>query len=294
MTDPSRPGLPDASATPAAGGRGKVDEKRADPGRLIIVLSRTTEPANIGATCRAMKTMGLSRLRLIAPLNPHGRTARALAHGAEDLLEAAEIHPDLESAVADAVVVAGTTARQRQLRKHALMPPAHLAERLVEHSREGDVVLLFGTERTGLSNEEADICRYLSRVDTADAHPSLNLAMAVMIYAWEIRQAFRRAGSPTETVAPVARGDSRRPEMRVYHPHRSTRLPTQFELDTMYAHLSHAMEALDYSERERRKFLTYIRQLHMRAGIVDWEMQIYHLMARRILELAGRPAFKGQ
>lgn len=269
-----------------------------NPDNLVIVLSRTTEPANIGATCRAMKTMGLHHLRLIAPLNPKGRTARALAHGAEDLLEAAEVCDDLEDVVKDAAVVAGTTARRRQLRKHALLPPAELAALLVEHTRTDRVVLLFGTERTGLSNEEANVCRYLSRVDTADAHPSLNLAMAVMIYAWELRQAFARAGASDTAAAPPPGGDPRRVprarEMRVYHPHRTTRLPTQFELDSMYAHLAYAMEALGYTERERRKFLTYMRQLHMRGGIVDWELQIYHLLARRILELAGKPAFKGQ
>jgi len=285
----------DASPAPA----GEVGGGRPDPDNVVVVLSRTTEPANIGAACRGMKTMGLHRLRLIQPLNPKGRTARALAHGAEDILEAAEIHEDLASAVGDAVLVTGTTARRRQLRKHALLAPADLARRLVEISAEGRVVLLFGTERTGLTNDETDVCRYLSRVDTADAHPSLNLAMAVMLYAWEIRQAFRRAGIGDDGApAPMPGGDPRRPvhrpEMTVRHPHRSTRLPTQFELDSMYAHLAAAMEAVGYSEFERRKFLTYIRQLHMRAGIVDWEMQAYHLLARRILELSGSPAFKGQ
>jgi len=82
--------------------------------------------------------------------------------------------------------------------------------------------------------------------------------------------------------------------MAVGHPHRATRLPTQFELDTMYGHLAYAMEILDYSEFEQRKFLNFLRQLHMRAGIVDWELQIYHLLARRIVEQAGKPRFKGQ
>ena len=61
----------------------------------------------------------------------------------------------------------------------------------------------------------------------------------------------------------------------------------------MYSHLAYAMEILGYSEFERRKFITFIRQLHMRAGIVDWELQIYHLLARRILELSGKPRYKG-
>ena len=58
---------------------------------VVVILSRTTEPMNIGATCRAMKTMGLKHLRLISPLNPKGRSARALAHGAEDILDRAEV-----------------------------------------------------------------------------------------------------------------------------------------------------------------------------------------------------------
>jgi len=254
---------------------------------IVVVLSHTTEPANIGATCRAMKTMGLRRLRLINPANPGGRTARSLAHGAVDVLEAAEIVTDLEAAVGDAIVVAGTTARRRQLRKHALLSPADLAQRLIPHAAGGTVALLFGTERTGLTNAETDACRYLSTVETAAPQPSLNLSQAVMLYAWEIRQAFLQAAGGAE--APPRRA----PEMRVSHPHRSTKLPTQFELDAMYSHLAQAMTAIGYSEFERTKFITYLRHLHGRAGIVDSELQIYHLLARRILKVMDKPKFTG-
>jgi TrmH family RNA methyltransferase len=258
-----------------------------DLDRIVIVLSHTTEPGNIGAACRAMKTMGLRRLRLINPLNPRGRTARALAHGSQDLLDAAEVVADLEAAVGDCQVVAGTTSRRRQLRRDALLSPGDLADRLVAHTVDGEVALLFGTERTGLTNEETDICRYLSTVETAAPQPSLNLSQAVQLYAWELRRAWLRA---REDGRSLARATQRRPEMRVRHPHRSTRLPTQFELDTMYGHLAEAMAALEYTEFERRKFLTYLRQLHMRAGIVDWELQIYHLLANRILRATGGSA----
>jgi len=270
---------------------------------IVFVLSHTTEPANIGAACRAMKTMGLHRLRLINPSKPKGRSARSLAHGATDVLEAAELVSDVETAVADAHVVAGTTARQRTMRKHALLSPRQLADRLIPLTANGTVVVMFGTERTGLTNDEVDICRYISTVDTSPSQPSLNLSQAVMLYGWEVRQAFLRATergreTPTEDEAAPPRFVStdpatRRPEMSVQHPHRSTRLPTQFELDMTYSHLAHAMEAIGYSEFERRKFLTYLRLLHMRAGIVDWELQIYHLLARRILKLASRDKFEG-
>ncbi len=266
----------------------------ADLDNVVVVLSRTTEPMNIGAACRAMKTMGLKKLRLIAPLNPKGRSARALAHGAEDILDNALVVDTLEEAIADMLVVTGTTARQRQLRKRALLAPADLADHIADHSRSGKVAILFGTERTGLTNDEVDICRYLSTVDTAPEQPSLNLAQAVMLYSWEIKQALDRAresAGPASAAAPGA--NVRRPEMRVHHPHRSTKLPTQHELDSMYGHLATAMEAVGYSEAERLKFLTYLRQLHMRAGIVNWETHIYHILCRKILKTVGGKKFEG-
>jgi tRNA (cytidine32/uridine32-2'-O)-methyltransferase len=274
---------------------GVGDQGAPDPDNIVVVLSRTSEPSNVGATCRAMKTMGLGRLRLVDPLNPKGRTARALAHGAQDVLDAAVVVDTMEEAVADCLVVCGTTARRRQLRKAALMPPHHLARRIVEHAREGKVALLFGTERTGLTNDEVDICRYLSMVPTDESQPSLNLAQAVMLYTWEIRKAWLTVQGKEDWVGTGAGAGAPppRPEMAVRHPHRSTRLPSQRELDTMYAHLAAAMSAVGYSEFERRKFLTYLRQLHARGGMVNWELQIYHLLARRILEQTGQPTFKG-
>ena len=276
---------------------------------VIVVLSRTTEPMNIGAACRAMKTMGLKHLRLISPLNPKGRTARSLAHGSEDILDNALVVDNLMDAVGDVLVVTGTTARVRQLRKHALLSPGVLAEHIIDHSRSGKVAILFGTERSGLTNDEVDICRYLSRVDTDQDQSSLNLAQAVMLYGWEIRQAYGLVVKRLEAAAAQARDEDaagtvgsagnrpptsvRRPEMRVRHPHRSTHLPTQFELDTMYAHLATAMSAIGYTDAERLKFLTYLRQLHQRAGIVDWETHIYHILCRKILRKVGAEKFKG-
>lgn len=262
---------------------------------VVVVLSRTTEPMNIGATCRAMKTMGLKHLRLIDPLNPKGRSARALAHGAEDILDNAEVVDDLMAAVGDALVVTGTTARTRRLRKRALLTPNDLAEHITDHSRSGKVVIMFGTERTGMTNDEADICRYLSTIDSAPEQPSLNLAQAVMLYSWEIRQAMQRAQAPGSGSKPhpLPEPGVKRPEMRVSHPHRATKLPSQFDLDNMYAHLAYAMTAVGYTDQERMKFLTYLRQLHMRAGIVNWETHIYHILARKICKTTKTPKFMG-
>lgn len=251
-----------------------------------IVLSRTTEPMNIGAAARAMKAMGLSDLRLIHPRDPFGERSRALAHGAEDLLERARVALDHREAVEDCIVVAGTTARERELRKSALLSPRELAELLIAHAAEGPVALMFGTERTGLTNDEVYACRYVSTIDVDPGQPSLNLAQAVMLYCYEVRAAWRAAHPVPRRASP------RRPEMRVNHPHRSTKLPTQHQLDMMYEHLGTVMDAVGYVPAEREKFLTYLRHLHMRAGIVDWELQTYHLLARKILWTLGEPPFR--
>ncbi len=272
---------------------------------VVIILSRTTEPMNIGATCRAMKTMGLKHLRLISPLNPKGRTARALAHGSEDILDNALVVDDLLEAIGDCTVVIGTTARTRQLRKANHLPPESAAQHIIEHSRGGKVGILFGTERSGLTNDEVDICRYLTSVETAPEHGSLNLSQAVMLYGWEIRKAWTAALQAEDIVStPVieelpapdnspAPGNVRRPEMRVRHPHRGTHLPSQMELNNMYGHIATVMAEVGYSDAEMLKFMTYLRQLHMRAGIVNWETHIYHIFCKKILRRLGVPRYDG-
>lgn len=275
-----------------------------DLDNVVVILSHTTEPMNIGATCRAMKTMGLKHLRLISPLNPKGRTARALAHGSEDILDSALVVDDLLDATEDCHVLVGTTARVRQLRKHSHLEPAAAAEHIVDHSRGGKVGLLFGTERSGLTNDEVDLCRYLTSVPTAPEHGSLNLAQAVMLYGWEVRKVWLEKTANPEAVttevtteatstASATRPPVRRPEMRVRHPHRSTRLPTQLELNNMYGHIAAVMDEVGYTPEEKLKFMTYLRQLHMRAGIVNWETHIYHIFCRKILRRLGAPRFEG-
>jgi TrmH family RNA methyltransferase len=254
---------------------------------IEIILSHTSEPQNIGATARAMKTMGLNKLTLINPVQPKGPRAKALAHNAEDVLLNARVVKTLPEAIGHMIVVGGTTARSRKLRKEALLTPEEMAKKLVTHSIDGPVGLFFGTERNGMDNDEVYACRYMSTIDTSDEHSSLNLSQAVMLFSWEIRKAFLDiTGARKEPSSP--------PEMHVSHPHQKTELPTVEELDVMYAHLGTAMMAVGYSEDEKKKFLTYISHVHMRAGIVNWELQAYHILSQKILKTTGTEAFRKQ
>ena len=167
---------------------------------VIIVLSRPAEAGNVGAVCRAMKNMGLSRLRLAAPDfsgsdNPvlseagfsYGGTRaiiQARAVHAGDLWENAETFDSLAAAVRDCAIVIGTTRRRGRRRKQLTMTPAETAAFLKE--RPGPAALVFGNERTGLDDDELELCNFASHIPADAAFPSLNLSHAVQIYAYEL------------------------------------------------------------------------------------------------------------
>src|SRR6187399_1852559 len=125
---------------------------------LRIVLVGTQHPGNIGSAARAMKTMGLGRLALVAPERfPHPE-AEALAAGADDVLADAERHADLAGALADCTLVIGTSARRRGVPLPELAPRAAAAQLARAHLAGERCALVFGRERTGLENEELMLC----------------------------------------------------------------------------------------------------------------------------------------
>jgi len=151
---------------------------------IIIVLSRPSEGGNIGAACRAMKNMGLSRLRIVAPVKDlDGEVIRARAVHAAEVWAGAESYDTLRAATADCSLVVGTTRRQRK-RQARTLTPRELAETL--KTRTGPVALVFGNERTGLETDELALCHLASHIPADAAFPSLNLSHAVQIYAYEL------------------------------------------------------------------------------------------------------------
>lgn len=156
--------------------------------QVRVVLSHTSHPGNIGAAARAMKTMGLLDLRLVNPLRFPDEMAVAMSSGASDILDAAQISSTMEAALTGTVLVAACTARPRQLSHEALTVregAALLAARAVHEP----VALMFGTEMSGLSNAELDLCQVLMHIPANPGYSSLNLAAAVQVVAYELRQA---------------------------------------------------------------------------------------------------------
>jgi TrmH family RNA methyltransferase len=153
-----------------------------------IVLVGTTHPGNIGAAARAMKTMGLSDLVLVAPRRFPDDEATARASHAGDILERARVVNDLESAIADCGFVVAATARLRGMR-WPIADPRQVAVSIWSQTEVAQTALVFGPERSGLTNEDLARCQLLVHIPTNPDYGSLNLAMAVQVLCYELRMA---------------------------------------------------------------------------------------------------------
>lgn len=156
--------------------------------RLRVVLVATRNPLNLGASARAMSNFGFRYLRVVNPYEVAFREARS-AVGAVELLANAEEFRSVADAIADSTLVIGTTAvrnRQLQHKMRGLQDSAVLIRRRLRSSR---VALLFGSEKTGLSNESLSYCHWLLRIPTREEHPSMNLGQAVAVCLYELARA---------------------------------------------------------------------------------------------------------
>lgn len=222
--------------------------------QIRFVLIETSHPGNIGATARAMKCMALSRLALVAPKAFPDDEARARAAGAEDLLDAAAVHADVNSAIEDCVYVVGTSARARSI-EWPLAEPRAAARRAVRECSRGPVAVLFGRERSGLTNKEVDLCHTLVRIPTSRRYASLNLASAAQIMAYELFLAARAArGRVPDKVRRADRGS----------------------MDLFYRHLEETLYQLDFVKVDHHptRLMRKLVRLFNRAQPSDEEINI--------------------
>lgn len=158
-----------------------------------IILVRTQEAGNIGATARAMANMGLSRLILVAPrAELSDPAAAAFAVGARHLLDDARQFSDLETALERFECVVGTTSERERSPSHPALLADELAGQLQSLAADTPVAMVFGPEASGLTRDELALCNLVVRIPTSAEHPTLNLAQAVLVLAYELQQARRR------------------------------------------------------------------------------------------------------
>ncbi len=171
----------------------------AERDRLAVVLVATHNQLNIGAAARAMSNFGILHLRLVNPYDPAFRSARS-AVGALPLLENAAVHNTVAEAVADCSLVVGTTAVGSRELQHPLRRLEDGAVAVRSTLGSSRVALLFGSEQSGLSNDDLSHCHFVMRIPTREEHISMNLGQAVAVCLYElIRQAGRGDGESART-----------------------------------------------------------------------------------------------
>jgi tRNA (cytidine32/uridine32-2'-O)-methyltransferase len=221
---------------------------------VSIVLVGISHPGNIGSAARAMKTMGLDRLRLVAPERFPATEATVMAAGADDVLQKAGVFADVRSAVADCGLLVGTTSRARHL-PWRVVEPREAAREIAAASATGEVAILFGAERTGLSNDDIEHCQLLLGIPTGAAYTSLNVAMAVQIVAYEVLLATRG-----EEAAAAARGIA---------------LASATEMERFYEQFEQVLDEVDFRDRNGEGHLmARIRRLFNRAVLDQNEVNI--------------------
>jgi TrmH family RNA methyltransferase len=227
---------------------------------VSIVLVDTRTPANIGAVARSMMNMGLSRLVLVRPRDPGGDEARRLAAGASQILDSAEIHSSLQEAVAREGLVFGTSRHPGRKRKNIRTPRDMAAQTLPFLSRNRAAVV-FGNEVNGLEIEDLMLCHEIISIPSSEEFPSLNLAHAVMIVAYELFTASRVNGAaPDSELAP----------------HR--------DLELFYGHLQETLQAIEFLGHDRPERIMFaIRQIFGRARLEARDLSILRGILTSIL-----------
>lgn len=219
---------------------------------IHVVLVATTHPGNIGATARAMKNMGLSKLRLVQPKIYPSEEANRRASGATDILETTQVFDDFATAIQDCGLVLGSSARLRSI-AWPLLTPREAAEQTF-HSPT-TVALVFGREHAGLTNEELDMCHALLHIPCNPAYSSLNVAAAVQVVTYELFQTFLAHNAQRKPLAstPVSNEDMQR----------------------FYVHLEQTLADINFLQVDKpNKLMRKLRKLFNRAQPTQSEMNI--------------------
>ena len=246
--------------------------------QLRIVLVGTQHPGNIGSAARAMKTMGLHQLVLVAPEKAPDRDTHAMAAGADDLVEAAPVFATLAEAVADCRWVLGATARNRRIQLEPLHP-RDAAVRAVAAAAAGPVALVFGRERTGLDNDELQLCHAAVHIPSDPGFSSLNLAAAVQVLSYELRCAILGQG---EVVASAA-------VPRTPPPGEDS--ASHAELEGLFGQLAETLDQIDFHKgRAPESAMRKLRRIYLRANLDSAEVRLLRGVladAQRMARLAG-------
>jgi len=234
-----------------------------DPLKNIrVVLCETSHPGNIGAAARAMKTMGLAHLHLVAPQRYPDPEAQWRAARAADVLDQASVHETLDEALRGVAFAVACSARAREMAV-AETTAREAAARVVDIARSQPAALVFGNETYGLTTAQVNKCRLLATIPANPLYSSLNLAAAVQVFAYELRMAVEAGQVQTAQT-----------------------LATHEEVEGFYEHLESVMAEVGFLDPQHpKKLMPRLKRLFSRAGLEPEEVNIL----RGLLKALSRP-----
>ena len=241
--------------------------------QLRTILVETSHPGNVGSTARALKTMGFHDLCLVSPKTPgieREPEAIALASGALDVLDASSVTADLSSAVSGCTLVLGLTSRDREFGPPGLDWLAARERIVAELSQGKRVALMFGPERTGLDNAHLALCSHRVWLEANPAYPSLNLAQAVMVCAYSLREGLiKMLGTTGADLAQKVGSEGRADPAAVA---------------AMLEHLRLGLESIGYLNPENpKKLMARLSALFARAELQTEEIDLLRGIAKQML-----------
>lgn len=227
--------------------------------RVRIVLVEPSHPGNIGATARAMKTMGLSRLVLVAPQEFPSSAAIARAAGADDILEKAQVVSSLQAGLAEVDWVIGASARGRTLARQCYHPRS--CSEAIAQKTGRQVAIVFGRESSGLTNEELALCHDQVSIPSNPNYGSLNLAAAVQVVAYELRMAFL--------------SDAKIESGQKVPLHKQDPLATADQVAGFYQHLQQTLTAIGFMDpKQPKRLMERLQLLFNRSELTVTELNI--------------------
>lgn len=231
--------------------------------RIRIVLVETSHPGNIGAAARAMKTMGLLRLYLVNPKALPDGHSEAMASGGYDVLANATTCVSLDDALAGTTLAIAVTARRRDL-SHPSMDVREGAMQAVVDARKGDVALVFGTEMSGLANDDVLKCQRIAHIPANPDYSSLNLGASVQVMCYELRMAAGLNELPPAAEFPLAKFE---------------------EVERLYQHMEKMLTEIRFlNPQHPKRLMTRIRRIFSRVRLEREEVQIL----RGVLKMISR------
>ena len=240
--------------------------------RFVVVLNETQDLVNIAGAMRAMMNMGMYRLRLVKPALFDAYRIAGIAHGSEPYLERVEFFDTLDDALADVLHTVGTTARWRTA-QFVWQHPRDAAPALLSMpaTAEKPIALVFGREDTGLTTEQVDRMDSLITIPTNPKHPSLNLAQAVLLVAYELRM----AATAHQHALPTSR--------------RTAPPATTAELNAMFDDVEQSLALIDFfKKRQPQMIMRTVRAAGRKAHLNQREAKLLRAMAIEVRKFVER------